>query len=84
MCMLSCAQLFVILWAVAQHALTTGFSRQEHCSGLSCPPPGGLPNPGMEPMCLMSPALAGRFFTTLPPGKPIITLCIFSQLSFQD
>ena len=32
-------------------------------SGLSCPSPGGLPNPGIEPTSLMSPALAGRFFT---------------------
>ena len=41
-----------------------GFSRQEYCSGLSCPPPGDLPNPGIEPTSLASPALAGRFFIT--------------------
>ena len=41
-----------------------GFSRQEYWSGLPCPPPGDLPNPGIEPMSLMSPAVAGRFFTT--------------------
>jgi len=41
-----------------------GFSRQEYCSGLPCPPPGDLPNPGIEPSSLMSPALAGGFFTT--------------------
>ena len=41
-----------------------GFSRQEHWSGLPCPPPGHLPDTGIEPMSLMSPALAGRFFTT--------------------
>ena len=40
-----------------------GFSRQE-CSGLPCPPPENLPNPGIEPVSLMSPALSGRFFTT--------------------
>ena len=40
-----------------------GFSRQEYQSGLSCPPPGDLPNPGIEPVPLKSPALAGRFFT---------------------
>ena len=44
-----------------------GFSRQEYWSGLPCPPPGDLPNPGIEPM---SPVLPGRFFTTEPPGKP--------------
>ena len=41
-----------------------GFSRQEYWSGWPCPPPGDLPNPGIEPMSLISPALAGRFFTT--------------------
>ena len=40
-----------------------GFSRQEYWSGLPCPPPGDLPNPGIEPVSLTSPALAGRFFT---------------------
>jgi len=40
-----------------------GFSRQEYWSGLPCPPPGDLPNPGIEPMSLMSPALADMFFT---------------------
>ena len=58
-------QLCVILWTVAHRAsLSLGFSRQEYWSGLSCPPPGDLPNPGIEPVSLMSPALAGRFFTT--------------------
>ena len=46
-----------------------GFSRQEYWSGLPCPPPGDLPNPGTEPTSLMSPALAGRFLTTEPPGE---------------
>ena len=41
-----------------------GFSRQEHWNGLRSPSPGGLPNPGIEPMSLMSPAPAGRLFTT--------------------
>ena len=40
------------------------FSRQEYWNGLPCLPPGNLPNPGIEPMCLISPELAGRFFTT--------------------
>ena len=41
-----------------------GFSRQEYWSGLSCPPPGDLPDPGIETASLVSPALAGDFFTT--------------------
>ena len=53
-----------------QALLSMGFSRQEYWSGLPFPPPGDLPNPGIKPM---SPALAGRFFTTeLPPRKPIL------------
>jgi len=44
-----------------------GFPRQEYWSGLSFPPPGDLPDPGIEHM---SPALEGGFFTTEPPGKP--------------
>ena len=45
------------------------FSRQEYWSGLPFPFPGNLPDPGIEPTSLMSPALAGGFFTTEPPGK---------------
>jgi len=41
-----------------------GFSRQEYWSGLPCPLPGDLPDPGIEPESLMSPALAGGVFTT--------------------
>ena len=40
------------------------FSRQEYWSGLSCLPPGDLPNSGIQPTSLTSPALAGGFFTT--------------------
>ena len=65
--MLSCFSrvcLFVTPWTVALQApLSMGFSKQEYWSGLPCPPPGGLPNPGLEPESLMSPALAGRFLT---------------------
>ena len=61
---------FVILWTVARQApLSMGFSRQEYWSGLPCPPPGDLPDPGIEPISLMSPALVGRFFTTSTTWK---------------
>ena len=51
-------QLFVTLWTVAcQVPLSLGFSRQEYWSGLPCPPPGNLPNPGIKPKSLTSPAL---------------------------
>ena len=47
-----------------------GFSRQEYWSGSSCPPPGDLPQPGIEPTSPASPAGAGRLLTTRPSGKP--------------
>ena len=57
-------QLFATAWTVARQALLSmGFSKQEYWSGLPCPLPGDLPDPGMELACLMSPALAGGFFT---------------------
>ena len=46
-----------------------GVSRQEYWSGLPCRPPGDLPIPGVKPTSLSSSPLAGRFFTTVPPGK---------------
>ena len=64
-CMLSCfshVQLFVILWTVdCQAPLSMGFSRQEYWSGLPCPPPEDLLNPGIKQ--------AGSLPLT-PPGKP--------------
>ena len=57
--------LFISLWTVAcQASLSMGFFRQEYWSGLPCPPPGYLPNLGIEPMSLM-------FLPLAPPGKPI-------------
>ena len=64
---LSQVQLFATPWTVAQQApLSIGFSRQEYWSGLPCLPPGDLSDPGIE---TTSPALAGGFFTTEPPGE---------------
>ena len=57
--LLSHVRLFATLWIVACHTpLTMGFSRQEHRSGLSFPPPGNLPDPGIKPMSPAVPALA--------------------------
>ena len=56
-------RLFATLWTVgSQVPLSMGFSRQEYWSGLSYPPPGDLPEQGIEPVSLTSPALAGGFF----------------------
>ena len=74
MCVLSHfshVQCFVTLWTVAHQApLSMGFSWQESWSRLPFPPPGDLLDPGNEPVSLTSPALAGGFFPTAPPGKP--------------
>ena len=58
-------RLLVTPWTAAcQATLSMGFSRQESWSGLPCPLAGDLPNPGVKPASLMSPAMAGRLFTT--------------------
>ena len=60
----SCVQLFAILWSmVCQVFWSMGFSRQESWYWLPFPPPGDLPDQGSEPVSLVSPALAGGFFT---------------------
>ena len=70
-CPFSHVRLFATPWTVTcQAPLSMGFSRQEYWSGLPCPPPGNLPNPGIEPTSLASPVLTGRFLTTVAPGKP--------------
>ena len=64
-CMLSRVRLFAALWTVALQApLSMGFPRQEYWRGLPFPPPGHLPNPGIEPTSPAAPAMAGGFFTT--------------------
>ena len=77
MCVLSPA--FVTPWTVGHQApLSMGFSRQEYWSGLPCPPPGDLPNPGIEPAFLTSPALAFGFFATSANWKPpkVYSFCL--------
>ena len=73
---LSCVQLFVTPWKIDHQApLYVEFSRQEYWSGLPFPLPADLPDPEIEPA---SPALAGEFFTTEPPGKPHL-LCVIIE-----
>ena len=63
-----------------QAPLSMEFSRQEYWSGLPFPTPADLPDPGTEPTSPASPALAGRFFTTVPPEKSAVMICI-TQIS---
>ena len=67
---LSHVRLFAAPWTVAlQVPLSMEFPKQDYWSGLPFPSPGDLPSPGIEPA---SPALAGGFFTTEPPGKSLM------------
>ena len=78
---LSYVQLFATPWPVAcQAPLSMGFSRQEYWSGLPCPPPGDLSNLGIEPVSLLSPALAGRFFTTSATQEALAPIFILIQI----
>ena len=71
----------MILGTVTLQAfLSMEFSRQEYWSGLPWPPPGDLPNPGIELVFLMSPALGGGFFTTISTqGSP--KMCLLNSKS---
>ena len=61
---------FANLWTIATQApLYMGFPRQEYWNGLLFPSPGDLPDPGIEPVFLVPPALESGFFTTEPSGK---------------
>ena len=67
----SCPTLCNTLTVAHQAPVSMEFTRHGYWSGLPFPSPGDLPDPGIKPAPLASPALAGRFFTTEPPGKPI-------------
>ena len=68
-CVLSWVRLFLTPWTAARQApLSMRFSAQENWSGLSFPSPRNLPYPGIKPV---SPTLAGGFFITEPPEKPV-------------
>ena len=69
----SCIRLFRTLYTVEHQApLSMEFYRQEYWSGLPFPTPRDLPDPRIKLTSLVYPGLAGRFFATLPPGKPNI------------
>ena len=80
--MLSCfsqVQLFATLWTIVHQALLPmGFSRQEYWSGLPCPPPGDLPNPGIEPESPVSPAFQAVSLLLSHQGNPTGTIQFIS------
>ena len=74
LCVSSRVWLFVTPRTVAhQTPLSMECSRQEYWNRFPFPPPGDLPNPGIKPASLASPALTDRFFTTEPPEKPPVS-----------
>ena len=78
-------QLFVILWTVAcQASLSMGLSRQECWNALLCHHTGDLPNPEINPVSLMYSVLAGGFFITRAPGKPIYNSVQFNHSVLSD
>ena len=73
-------QLFTTPWTVAcQASLSMGFSRQQYWSGFLCPPPGDLRDPGIKLASLMSPDLAGGFFTVSTTWKALYTHTFFKK-----
>ena len=72
------------LWNIAYQApVSMEFCRQEYWRGLPFPSLGDLPNPGIEPASLASSVLAGGFFTTSVPGRPLnLAACISTSLLF--
>ena len=68
-CVLICVPRFCV---ASQAPLSMGFSRQEYRSQFPFPVSGDLPYPGIEPVSLAYSALAGQFFITVPPGKPLL------------
>ena len=76
----SCVWLFATPWTIAcQAPLSVSFSRQEYWSGWPCPPPGGLPNPEIEPLCILH-WQAGYLFTITATWEDrcvCVCVCIF-------
>ena len=83
-----CAQMCVTLCSPINNSLpappSIGFSSQEYQSRLPFPPLGDLPDPGIKPQSLVSPALVGGFSTIEPPGKPQnVYYCTFNLLNLK-
>ena len=84
LCLLSGLQVFVTPWTVAHQApLSMAFFRHEHWSGLPLPPPGDLPNTGIEFTSSVAPELAGGFFTTCATWEAC-NVILFSQKKEQS
>ena len=80
--MLSYVQLFATLWTVAHQApVSMGTLQARILEWVPCPPPRGLPDPGIEPESPASPALQADSLCTETPGKPIHVLLVYNLKS---
>ena len=80
-----CMSLCDLKTLARQAPLSMELSRQKYWSGLPFPTPMDLPEPGIELASFVSPALAGRFFSTVPPGKPLLAhKCLLITDSTRD
>ena len=71
-------RLFATLLTIALQApLSLGLSRQQYWSGLPCTPPGDLPDPGIKPVSLSSPVLAGKFCTISATREALYSVTLF-------
>ena len=79
------AQLFQTRWTVAhQTPLSMKFSTPEYWHGLPSPPPGDLPDPGIEPESLTSPELVGRFFTPSTTWEALNSTSVVHLIQFKE
>ena len=79
-CLTPCDTMIIPLTVAHQCPLSKGFLRQEYWSGLLCSPPGDCANPGIGPISLASPAMAGGFFTTSVTWEALIGYLLFLML----
>ena len=79
------AQLFQTRWTVAhQTPLSMKFSTPEYWHGLPSPPPGDLPDPGIEPESLTSPEVVGRFFTPSTTWEALNSTSVVHLIQFKE
>ena len=83
-CAQSCLTLCNPMDCSHQTPLSMASPRREYWSRLPFPSPGDLPDPGIEPSSPMTPAMAGRFFTTVPPGRCLVLFLMGNQKKFGE
>ena len=80
--MLSHIRLFVTPWTIAHQApLSVELSRQEYWTRFPFPTPGDLPDSGIKPTTLASPALADESFTIVPPENSYVCICVYMYIN---